>query len=307
MPRVPRVEAPESPRPDTTPAARGARRRPSGPVLVLAGIVGLALSVSEARADFRFGFAAWDGDFESAEGPRLVQVPFAWVLSKPTSRLTITATYARIEQAGNVTLTADGPAILGAGGAGRPPWQSSPPGADADGTGDIFITEELLLSRGGKGRRPFLALVFDLKIPTADEKKGLGTGERDWGVGLSYVQPVSKSWQILGEAGYRFMGDPEGVDFEDRRRLAAGIAAFAGRVQWRLIAEEITPLLDTVPFFNALGVPIGTLDVEPRRIGRLDLTVRSHAGGSTRIGVTGGLNDGAEDFGFYLELSSGGR
>jgi hypothetical protein len=277
----------------------------------LAG-AGAALAVAlagtgEARADFRFGFVVWDGDFGSAESPRLVQVPFTWVLAKPASRLTVTATYARIEQSGNVTLTADGPAILGAGGPGRPAWQTTAPGSDANGAGDLFVTQELFLSVAGKGKRPFVALSLDVKIPTADEDEGLGTGERDWGIGLSYVQPVSRSWQILGEAGYRFMGDPEGVDFDDRRRLAGGVAAYTRRTQWRLLGEEITPLLDEVPFYNALGVPTGTLTVEPRRIARLDLTIRSHLGGTTRIGVTAGLNDGAEDFGFYLELSSGPR
>jgi hypothetical protein len=274
-----------------------------------AGLLAVALlaGVREARADFRFGFVAWDGDFGSVEGPRLVQLPVTWTLPRASSRLTVTITYARIEESGNVTLTADGPAILGAGGPGAPPWQTTAPGTDASGAGDVFIIQELFLSRAGKGKRPFVALALDLKLPVADEKEGLGTGERDWGLGLVYVQPVSTSWQILGEAGYRFMGDPEGVDFEDRRRLAAGVALFAGRAQWRLLAEEITPLLDTVTLYDPLGVPLGAVEVDPRRVARFDLTVRSHLGGSTRLGITAGLSDGAEDLGFYLELSSGGR
>jgi hypothetical protein len=275
---------------------------------VVAAAAAAALAgAPEARADFRFGFVAWDGDFGSAEGPRLVQLPVTWTLPKASSRLTVTITYARIETTGNVTLTADGPAILGAGGPGAPPWQTSAPGTDAGGAGDVLLTQEMFLSRAGKGKRPFVAFVLDLKLPVADEKKGLGTGERDWGLGLVYVQPVSKSWQILGEAGYRFMGDPDGVDFEDRRRLAAGVALFAGRAQWRLLAEEVTPLLEAVPLYDPLGIAIGSVKVEPRRIVRFDLTIRSHFGGSTRLGVTGGLSEGAEDLGFYLELSSGGR
>ncbi|HEU4402136.1 MAG TPA: hypothetical protein VFT43_08530, partial [Candidatus Polarisedimenticolia bacterium] len=113
--------------------------------------------------------------------------------------------------------------------------------------------------------------------------------------------------QILGDAGYRFMGDPSGVNFNNRRRLSAGLGFVANRLTWRLLAENLTPLLDTVPWFDAAGLPIGFREVQDHRLARLDLTLRSLPGGTTRIGLTKGFNDSTEEYGFVLEFSTGGR
>jgi hypothetical protein len=257
-----------------------------------------------AGVDFRFGAARYEGEFGGDETTILEQAPFELVLSGRGSITTISLPYERIDRTGNVTFTADGPVILGVGGPGRPTWQTSPAGERESGRGDLLLRYESFLVRAGKGKRPALSYVVDAKLPTADDKKGLGTGRRDWGFGLSYLQPLGKHWQILGDATYRLMGDPEFVDFQDRLMLAAGFAIVAQRVIYRARFENSPPVLARVPVFNALGIPIGTEDVEDRRTVRLDATVLSVLGGSTRIGVTKGLNDSSEDLGFVVMLST---
>ncbi len=257
-----------------------------------------------AGVDFRFGAVRYEGEFGGDETAILEQAPFELILSGRGSTTTITLPYERIDRTGNVTFTADGPVILGVGGPGRPSWQTSPAGERESGRGDILLRYESFLVRAGKGKRPALSYVLDVKLPTADDRKGLGTGRRDWGFGLSYLQPLGKHWQILGDATYRLMGDPEFVDFEDRLKLAAGFAIVTPRVVYRARFENVPPVLDRVPVFNALGIPVGVQEVDDRRTVRLDATFLSVLGGSTRIGVTKGLNDFSEDLGFVVMLST---
>ncbi|HXH27472.1 MAG TPA: hypothetical protein VNL37_00395 [Candidatus Polarisedimenticolia bacterium] len=288
----------------------GGRGRVAGRVLLG---VGLALAAGGAAfgagVDFRFGGALTRGDFGGDSTIELIEAPLELVMQRPAARFTISVPWVRIDRTGLVVPTPDGPAVLGidAGGAGRPSFQTSPPGGRQSGLGDVTLREETYLLRAGGGLRPWLALVLDLKLSTADESKGLGTGRRDWGAGLDYVQPLGKTWQILAGGGKRFMGDPKGLDFNDRRHLRAGFAIVTSRVAVRAQAETVTPLLDEVPAYNAAGVPIGLRKVDDRRTATVDVTFRSPLGGTTRVGVVKGLTNASEDFGVMVTFSTGSQ
>lgn len=63
-----------------------------------------------------------------------------------------------------------------------------------------------------------LGLAMDLtgkvKFGTADEKKGLGTGENDYTMQADFYKFVERfTW--LGSVGYKVRGDPAGVDLEN--------------------------------------------------------------------------------------------
>lgn len=63
-----------------------------------------------------------------------------------------------------------------------------------------------------------LGLALDLsgrvKFGTADETKGLGTGEQDFTIRADLYKYLGE-FTLLGSAGYKFRGDPEGVDLEN--------------------------------------------------------------------------------------------
>jgi len=262
---------------------------------------------AHAGLDIGIGLGRVEGEFGSDESRSLDHLFLQAEFGGAGSRLLIRIPYVQVDKTGNVTATPDGPIILGAGGPGRPPWQESLAGESESGFGDLYVRAETFLVRAGQGKRPNLGLIFDLKWPTADEKQGLGTGERDWGAGIDYVQPLGKVVQILGEVSYRFMGSPEGVAFDDRLRFAAGMAFVSAHVTWRLSGEQISPVLEQVPLFDALGVPTGVLDVEDQRIARGEVVVQSGNGGTARLYVLTGLNDSSPDLGFGLVLSSGSQ
>ena len=287
------------------PNAALARRAAVAIGLLLAGTApGFAAAV-----DFSFGAHGSQGEFGGAENIRLYEAPLRIVVNRPTSRFILTVPWVRIERTGTVVLTADGPAVLGIdeGGAGRPSLGLGPARTTESGPGDIVLKSETYLSRAGRGRTPWLVLALDLKLSTADEDKGLGTGERDWGAGFDYVQPLGSGqvWQFLLDGTYRFTGDPEGVDLNNRIRLQTGFAAVVRRVGLRVLYERTTPLLDDVPVYSDAGAVVGTAAVDDRRAARFDVTVRSPLGGTTRIGVIKGFGDGSEDLGLLLEFSTG--
>ena len=288
------------------------RTHRTGPTALLAAATTLALlllapgaaSPCRAGVDAALGYERMEGTFLSDDEREIEQLFLLGEFGGASSRFTVRLPYLRLSRTGNVIPGPDGPIVVGAGGPGRPPWQESDAGDDASGPGDLYLRSESLLLQAGAGNRPSLAMVVDLKWPTADEGDGLGTGEYDYGMGFDYTQPLGRVMQILGAAAYQFVGSPDGVDFEDRLRLSAGFGFVTRRTNWRLLAESITPVLDEVPLFDAAGVPIGIVEVEDYRVARGEMVFRGGNGGSVRLYVLTGLNDSSPDLGFGLVLSS---
>src|SRR5882672_6096169 len=92
-----------------------------------------------ARAlEVSFGAQTLEGDFHGDETIRLSEAPLIIAFGGAESRFSVRIPYVRIVGTGNVTLAADGPAIVGAGGRGRAPFQTSLAGESESGTGDIL-------------------------------------------------------------------------------------------------------------------------------------------------------------------------
>lgn len=85
--------------------------------------------------------------------------------------------------------------------------------------GDVVasLTYTVELSNSGT----YFDFIGKVKIPTASEAKGLGTGETDFTVQLDLTQAIG-DWSLFGTVGYKFYG--ESVDFvlDDALFLSAG-------------------------------------------------------------------------------------
>lgn len=145
------------------------------------------------------------------------------------------------------------------------------------GTKYIFLKET--------GKRPGIAGSFELKLPTGDESRGLGSGEFDYNLRLR----GQKTWgwfTAIGNVGYTFVTDPE----------FGGVTTSAENVWLATFAQEYqitkkTKLLSEVYFVsreapgdpNRLAANIGfkhkLLD---------NLTVHAAVGKSVREGNRGG-------------------
>lgn len=118
-----------------------------------------------------------------------------------------------------------GTVIVGPGGV---PVIGDGPRTTESGLGDIVASgtiRDVWASRDG-------SLVLDLagrvKLPTADEKKGLGTGETDFTLqadGYRFLDGVT----LMGSLGYVFRGDPDDFTLDDG--VIAMLGATSSRTQ----------------------------------------------------------------------------
>ncbi len=86
-------------------------------------------------------------------------------------------------------------------------------GAVDMGLGDLYITGGLDLIEISSGR-PNVQLTGSVKVPVANENEGFGTGEWDFGAGLS-ISYFMRSIFLAGEVGYWTFGDMPDLEFDD--------------------------------------------------------------------------------------------
>lgn len=158
------------------------------------------------------------------------------------------------------------------------------------GFGDLRVAASYRLAGGGS-RLFRVDAGASVKLPTADEEKGLGTGETDWRVGLSAEY---RFWSLttFGGVGYNSLGDPAGIRYEDVFDAYAGI--------------ESLPLAERF-------LISGWLEGHPEILAGEGARVAAAAGlrtvGSVRfeLQARAGLTDAAEDFAISASVSFGLR
>lgn len=93
------------------------------------------------------------------------------------------------------------------------------------GLGDITLSATLYNVVESPRLGLFVDMLAGVKLGTADVDKGLGTGETDFTLradAFKFFGDVT----LLASAGYRWRGDPEGVDIDDVMLASVGAAYF---------------------------------------------------------------------------------
>src|SRR5262249_23301885 len=115
------------------------------------------------------------GGYGTAPDTTLVYVPFT-LRAKPIERLTLGLTGPYLPP------TPQNIIVTGGGVAGR---KSVTPAQTEDGLGDLLLKGEYVLPQEQQSL-PEITASVKIKFPTADENKGLGTGEFDETIGVSF-------------------------------------------------------------------------------------------------------------------------
>jgi len=272
-------------------------------------LIGCAVTASGesigAQFDLAFALEHLDGEFNSLEKTQFSQIPIDFSFGGLSSRFGVRISYLRISRTGNVVNTANGPAVIGVGGPGKPLYQTNQAGSQATGFGDIILSDETFFLRTGRGKMPALSLLLDYKWAIADESEGLGTGQYEWGAGLNYVQPLSVRWRMTASLFRRIMKDPQGYDFQDRWITSLGLEAITMKALIRIRFENQPPILKEVPIYDPTGAPTGMFqEPEDRLFGRFDWVTKKTGGGTFLIGLWGGLTEYSEQYGFSISWST---
>jgi len=172
----------------------------------LAAFVGSLLVAGTATAQTSVGVGVeyTTGKYGATQSTDQLYVPF--VVKHETGLWIFKATvpYLRVSGPGNV---------IGGG-----PDRIVIPGVDdarrtESGLGDVVASafyNVLDERKGGLG----IDLGFKIKLPTADEQKGLGTGETDYAFQADFFKPFGAT-TLFGSVGYRIYGDPPGATLRD--------------------------------------------------------------------------------------------
>src|SRR5712692_1524260 len=163
------------------------------------------------------------GNYGTGKDTTLIYVPFTLGVT-PLDRLTVSLTVPYIRQTSQtVVLTGGGVAVRREEKAKLKTSARSSVTRTEDGLGDlllkgayIVLPEQPLL--------PEIAPYLKIKLPTADEDRGLGTGEFDETLGVDFSKRFSDRLVAYLSLSYTFIGSPSGTDLRDTFGWSVGAA-----------------------------------------------------------------------------------
>jgi hypothetical protein len=153
------------------------------------------------------------GDFGTGADTTIVSVPFTLGYRSERWEVSATIPYLSITSTGFVVLTAGGPAAVATTGSPVPAISREVSSNTTSGLGDLTLRGAFFLVPEEE-RTPSVTPWVSLKLPTADEDEGLGTGEFDVGIGAIFSKTFGRSFGSA-DLGYVFIGEPGGTDLDD--------------------------------------------------------------------------------------------
>jgi hypothetical protein len=186
---------------------------------ILAGLLMLPFysGVLLAEGTYSVGIGAdySNGDYGTGTDATLWSLPVSLSYASDSWGWGITMPYLILRSSGNVVVGSSG--VIGTG-AGAGVIAAGGPGGGAStttaattesGLGDITLRGTVKLAEEGDVM-PWLGLTLKAKLATADESKFLGTGENDYAAQLEMAKGF-----VDGYVGYKYLGDPDYVDFNN--------------------------------------------------------------------------------------------
>lgn len=150
------------------------------------------------------GFDYTSGKYGGTEKTQILYVPFIAKYETGPWALKLTVPYIRITGPGNVVGAGADRVTLPGGAAGR---------RTESGLGDVVASAfyGVLTERSASFG---LDLGAKVKLGTADETKGLGTGQNDFSLQADAYKPIGQL-TLFGSLGHRWYGDPPGIDLRN--------------------------------------------------------------------------------------------
>lgn len=183
-----------------------------------AGLIVLASMSAMAQAEDGFSAVSWStgieyssGTYGGTEDIEDTYVPITVRFTSERMAFELTVPYLSVTGPAGTTVTdpADDP-VAGSG-----------PTITQSGLGDIIVGATLYDVFYSDELGMALDLTGKMKIGTADEARGLGTGEQDFTVRAD-VYKFYEQFTLMASAGYKFRGDPEYLDLDDVILAAIG-------------------------------------------------------------------------------------
>lgn len=188
-------------------ATRGPSRGVASALCALLAVLTTAAGAEDAPAwwegalTLSTGFSYATGDFGEPVDTDLIYVPATLIYRMDELALT-PYPWDQLELRVTVPFLAiDGPAD---------PFRGAPPsGSRSDsGLGDVLVRASYIWLPRVRSHWPVFELQAQVKIPTADETRNLGTGSTDFELQIGLSKAIGPLWPFVS-VGYRFVGDSE--------------------------------------------------------------------------------------------------
>jgi hypothetical protein len=148
------------------------------------------------------------------------------------------------------------------------------------GLGDIILRGRYYVVEE-KDWTPLVAITGRLKLPTADETRGLGTGKMDEGVGTEISKLLGDNWITFLDGGFNIIGRPDGLNLRNQWWYDAGGGYYFAK-----------NLLGSVYFEEYRSLVSGTQNIRDVFFG---MSYRASSEWRFNGGVAVGLSNGAPD------------
>jgi hypothetical protein len=258
-------------------------------------VVGIALALLGATPAFAEDEPLWHlstsfnylkGDYGTGEDTEIIYVPFTFGIRLDRFRLGLTVPYLR-QTSQDVVLTGGGVATKKGKNAASTAVSTTERRTE-DGLGDILLRTSFVVLK----EQPLLPEIepyLKIKFPTADEDRGLGTGEFDETIGVDLSKTFLERLAVYLTLAYTFIGSPPGADFDNSFGWSIG-AAYA-------VAQPFT-------IFAFLD---GSTAIAPGQDDPLELRIGAEFRIVKALKLTGsvmkGLSDGSADWGVSAGLA----
>jgi hypothetical protein len=146
------------------------------------------------------------GDFGDDVDTDIFYVPVSLKLERDHFMARVTVPFISIDGPGDVVGGTTGPLLIGDDTISRVKNRES-------GIGDVVGSLTYIVNPTSE-TLPILELTGKVKLPTADEDKGLGSGETDYTAQIDIAQSFGRVTPFA-TFGQRWLGDPAGVDLDD--------------------------------------------------------------------------------------------
>jgi hypothetical protein len=158
------------------------------------------------------------------------------------------------------------------------------------GLGDIIFYGTYFLYEGSEEQPlfPMIDLTGKIKFPTADETKGLGTGEIDYSIETDLTW-VTGQTALFGTVGYRIQGNPDEYELSN---VFYGGVGFAYQVDYNLSGGLMYDIKEA-SFDNGSGISEATLY----------MNYKFNEAVKTLVYAYKGFSDGSPDYGVGLTLT----
>ena len=262
-----------------------------------AAFVGLLLIAGLAHADDGFSLGVGvdysSGDYGSDTTTKILSVPFTGKYTTGDWTFKASLPWVRVQGDANVVPGLGSVLNLNPLGRGRgnsgggSGGTTAPTTGTTSGIGDLRLAATYAIPMQGKWA---VDLTGNVKIATADEDKGLGTGANDYGAAVDVYRSVGAATTLFGGVGYTVLGNSDFIQTDSVYNANVGVSHKLGNNSIGAMYDYRQPTSDTADDRSEVT---GFYSFPTSDTSKMQLY------------ATKGLTDGSPDWGAGLSFTAG--